>query len=123
MAYTSIELSSAFPDTNDCLELKHQIDKLSNNVYFWRKQANEGESDASNALLDKLKIKSNKNDCDNKNNQQRGNVVNVIFDKYSGVDKIRIETKSIKDRNKRIFFGAGVLIVALGLILTYTRKK
>ena len=122
MAYTSSQLSTSFPETKDCLELEQQINKLINNVDYWRKQGNEGEGNASKSLLDIRKEQSDKNGCDKKIMQQRGDVINAIFDKYSSVDKIRIQTESIQKRNKQIIFGGAVLLIAFGMLITIKFK-
>lgn len=123
MPFTSAQLSTSFPNTNDCLELKQQMEKLLNNINYWRKIPNKKEADASQFFLDAKKALSDSNDCNKKINQQRTDVIAYIADKYSSVDRIRIEAQSIKERNKRIVIGAGVLVIALGMIIAFSKKN
>jgi hypothetical protein len=123
MPFTSAQLSTSFPNTNDCLELKQQMEKLLNNINYWRKVPNAKEANASQFFLDAIKIQSDKNNCNEKINQQRGDVVSSIYDKYSSVDKIRIEAQSIKERNQRIIVGAGIFVIALGMIIAFSKKE
>jgi hypothetical protein len=123
MPFTSSELSSIFPETKDCIELDRQINKLVNNTDFWRKQFNEEQANASKGLSDLKKKQSQDQNCAKKIAEERGKVLSTIANKYSEVDRIRIETDSIKKRNKQIAFGGAILLIGLGIIISITYKK
>ena len=123
MPYSATDLSLNFPNTKDCLELDRQINKLVNNTDYWRKQFNESEANASKTLSDLKKKQSQDKNCAKIIAQERGKVISSIADKYTEVDKIRIETDSIKKRNKQIAFGGAILLIGLGVIISITYKK
>jgi hypothetical protein len=123
MPFTSAELSLNFPETKDCLELNRQINKLVNNADYWRKEFNEEQANASKSLSDKRKKQSQDQNCAKVIAEERGKVISSIADKYSEVDRIRIETDSIKKRNKQIAFGGAILLIGLGIIISLTYKK
>lgn len=123
MPFTSLELSSNFPETKDCLELERQINKLVLNTDFWNKQLNSKQAKASKELSDIRKKQSQDLNCAKVIADERGKVISSIAEKYSEVDKVRIQTESIKNRNKQVVFGGAILLIGLGLIITVTSKK
>lgn len=123
MPFTSAELSLSFPETKDCLELDRQINKLVNNTNYWTKQFNEEQVNASKSLSDRRKKQSQDQNCAKVIAEERGKVISSIADKYSEVDRIRIQTESIQKRNKQIAFGGAILLIGLGIIISFTYKK
>ena len=123
MPFTSLELSSNFPETKDCLELERQINKLVLNTDFWNKQLNSKQAKASKELSDIRKKQSQDLNCAKVIADERGKVISSSAEKYSEVDKVRIQTESIKNRNKQVVFGGAILLIGLGLIITVTSKK
>jgi Fe2+ transport system protein B len=123
MPFTSAELSLNFPETKNCLELDRQINKLVNNSDYWRKQFNEEQANASKSLSDSRKKQSQDQNCAKVIAEERGKVISSIADKYSEVDRIRIQTESIQKRNKQIAFGGAILLIGLGIIISFTYKK
>jgi Fe2+ transport system protein B len=123
MPFTSAELSLNFPETKNCLELDRQINKLVNNSDYWRKQFNEEQANASKSLSDSRKKQSQNQNCAKVIAEERGKVISSIADKYSEVDRIRIQTESIQKRNKQIAFGGAILLIGLGIIISLTYKK
>ena len=123
MPFTSAELSLSFPETKDCLELDRQINKLVNNTNYWTKQFNEEQANASKSLSDSRKKQSQDQNCAKVIAEERGKVISSIADKYSEVDRIRIQTESIQKRNKQIAFGGAILLIGLGIIISFTYKK
>jgi hypothetical protein len=123
MPFTSAELSLNFPETKNCLELDRQINKLVNNTNYWTKQFNEEQTNASKSLSDRRKKQSQDQNCAKVIAEERGKVISSIADKYSEVDRIRIQTESIQKRNKQIAFGGAILLIGLGIIISLTYKK
>ena len=123
MPFTSAELSLSFPETKDCLELDRQINKLVNNTNYWTKQFNEEQVNASKSLSDRRKKQSQDQNCAKVIAEERGKVISSIANKYSEVDRIRIQTESIQKRNKQIAFGGAILLIGLGIIISFTYKK
>jgi hypothetical protein len=123
MPFTSAELSLNFPETKNCLELDRQINKLVGNTDYWTKQFNEEQANASKSLSDRRKKQSQDQNCAKVIAEERGKVISSIADKYSEVDRIRIQTESIQKRNKQIAFGGAILLIGLGIIISFTYKK
>jgi hypothetical protein len=123
MPFTSAELSLNFPETKDCLELDRQINKLVSNTNYWTKEFNEEQANASKSLSDRRKKQSQDQNCAKVIAEERGKVISSIADKYSEVDRIRIQTESIQKRNKQIAFGGAILLIGLGVIISVTYKK
>lgn len=46
-----------------------------------------------------------------------------VIDKFSGLDKTRIQAESIYERNQRIFFGGLVLIGGIVILTMFSKKK
>ena len=46
-----------------------------------------------------------------------------VVDKFSGLDKVRIEAESIYQRNQRIFFGGLVLVGGILIITMFSKKQ
>jgi hypothetical protein len=119
---------------NKCLSLNQTIDSYTSRIASDYAQAltdkNAGEFNVNVWVADNLTKALNdaKKDfitygCQAEVEASRQEVVAGIGAEYSAYDKIRIQAESIYERNKRVFFGAVVLIGALALIMTITSSK
>lgn len=63
------------------------------------------------------------NNCTQIIEQYRQSELGIVIDKFSGLDKLRIEAESIYERNQRIFFGGLVLIGGIVIITMFGKKK
>lgn len=124
-----------------CLQINKNIDEYTNTIagymkaslnpmQYVKKETNAGEYDVNSMIADKLReaLDVQKKDfitygCQAEVEASRQEVVAGIGAEYSAYDKIRIQAESIYERNKRVFFGAVVLIGALALIMTFTSSK
>jgi len=117
-----------------CLGLNERIERYTNTIASDYAKAlldkNAGEFNVNVMYADKLTIALNdaKKDfinygCQAEVEASRQEVVGKIGSEYSAYDKARIQAESIYERNKRVFFGAVVLIGALALIMTFTNSK
>jgi hypothetical protein len=113
-----------------CLDLNKSIDRNSKNVASMYEKGLLVENSVEVFFADKLTIALNdaKKDfitygCQAEVEASRQEVVAGIGTEYSAYDKARIQAESIYERNKRVFFGAVVLIGALALIMTFTNSK
>ena len=61
--------------------------------------------------------------CDKKNIASKNAMIDFYLNKYSAVDRDRIEPDSIAQARKRIFIGGGILVLALGILFVATQKK
>jgi hypothetical protein len=72
-------------------------------------------SQSPNDVNFKSKFDSNK--CNDVLSANLTNTVNNIYDTYSDYDKLRIQTESKYQSNKKIFFGGMILLSILGVFL------
>lgn len=79
-------------------------------IDIWKKQ------------LAQLKADFNLNGCVSKLEEVKQATVKEVIDTYQNINKERIDAVSTYERNKRVFFGAFVLITALALIITSEKK-
>jgi len=113
-----------------CLDLNKSIDRNSKTVASMYEKGLLVENSVEVFFADKLTIALNKDKkdfikygCQAEVEASRQEVVAGIGAEYSAYDKARIQAESIYERNKRVFFGAVVLIGALALIMTFTNSK
>lgn len=113
-----------------CLDLNKSIDRNSKVVASMYEKGLLVENSVEVFFGDQLTIALNKDKkdfikygCQAEVEASRQEVVAGIGAEYSAYDKARIQAESIYERNKRVFFGAVVLIGALALIMTFTNSK
>jgi hypothetical protein len=117
-----------------CLQANKNIEYYTAEIANWTQQAlnnkKAGSFDANMLFADNLRtaLDSAKKDfikygCEAQVEASRQEVVAGISKEYSAYDKARIQAESIYERNKRVFFGAVVLVGALALIMTITNSK
>lgn len=63
------------------------------------------------------------NNCTQLIEKNRQTELGVVIDKFSSLDKARIESTSIYERNQRIFFGGLVLISGIVIITMFGKSK
>ena len=100
------------------VKILNKIDTLSSNTGLGSSYINTLQQD-----LNSFKQSFSKNDCDKVLIESKLKNVDALVDKYSDIDKIRIETESIKQRNYRLILGAVVLISGLLIVVTISKKK
>ena len=65
----------------------------------------------------------NDNNCTQLIEKYRQSELGNVIEKFSGLDKARIEAESIYERNQRIFFGGLVLIGGIVIITMFGKNK
>lgn len=98
------------------VKILNKVDILSSNAGYSPSYLNTQQID-----LNSFKQSFSKNDCDKVLIQSKLKNVDALVEKYSDIDKIRIETDSFKQRNYRLILGAVVLVT--GLLIVVTIKK
>ena len=63
------------------------------------------------------------NNCAQVIEQYRQKELGTVIDKFSDLDKKRIESESIYERNQRVFFGALILISGIVIITMFGKNK
>lgn len=100
------------------VKILNKVDVLSSNADYSPSYLSTQQID-----LNSFKQSFTKNDCDKVLIESKLKNVDTLVDKYSDIDKIRIETESIKQRNYRLILGAVVLISGLLIVVTISKKK
>jgi hypothetical protein len=118
-----MSLATDFPKTTDCMELQNQVEKLLIKKDYIARNFMEAE------LIEITKFLSDKKalmvvlKCDEKNIATKALMVDYYVNKYSAVDKDRIEPDSKAQARKRIIVGGGILVLAFGVLLIATQKN
>jgi trehalose utilization protein len=117
-----MSLITEFPKTTDCMELQTQVEKLLVKKDYYARNFMDSElSEITPFLADKKALMVTLQ-CDKKNLATKSVMVDYYIQKYGAVDKDRIEPDSIAQAKKRIYVGAGILVLALGILFVATKK-
>lgn len=81
------------------------------------------ERDKFGTNIEKYRKEFNDNNCTQVLEQYRQAELGKVIGKFTGLDKARIESESVYERNQRIFFGGLVLIGGLIIITMFNKKK
>jgi hypothetical protein len=99
------------------VKILNKVDVLSSNAGYSPSYINNAQVDLST-----FKQSFAKNNCDKVLIESKLENVNKLISKYSDIDKIRIESESIKQRNYRLILGVFVLISGLLIVVTINKK-
>jgi len=122
MARSIGEIRMLFPYTDNCLSLEKIINKIINEKSYYALRMDSGEISVLDKRLGELNNYFTKINCEMVLGNKKIEEVLEISKKYGEIDKIRIESESIKERNKRIFIGVGIVLAGVGIILITNRK-
>jgi uncharacterized coiled-coil DUF342 family protein len=122
MARSIADIRKLFPYNDDCVELQKTIDKLINEKSYYALRMDSGEISVLDNRLSELNSFFNKVTCEMVIGNKKLEQVSEIANKYQEIDKIRIESESIKERNKRVYIGIGIVLAGAGIILITNRK-
>jgi uncharacterized coiled-coil DUF342 family protein len=122
MARSIADIRKLFPYNDDCVELQKTIDKLINEKSYYALRMDSGEISVLDKRLSELNSFFNKVTCEMVIGNKKLEQVSEIANKYQEIDKIRIESESIKERNKRVYIGIGIVLAGAGIILITNRK-
>jgi hypothetical protein len=104
------------PALEKCLNREWYIQNLQNQIFIENQQNNDRGSGWGEVLAEETK-KFNDLGCNAKIQQSRNVVVEEKLDKYTTLDKQRIEAESKYQANKKIFIGVSVILVAVALVV------
>lgn len=119
--YESSECINSF-DKNRCLDLSRDITQLQlgkTNLIL----NNPKQAQAVQVRIDAMSLEYKNLKCDSIINTSRGEYILAVTDIFNTLDKKRIQSSSIYERNKRVFFGGVVLILGLALIIDFSKSK
>ena len=85
-------------------------------------QSSTKQYDSTSAIA-RYRKEFNDNNCTQIIEQYRQSQLGDVVSKFSALDKARIESESIYERNQRIFFGALVLLGGVVIITMFSKKK
>lgn len=120
--YESSECINNF-EKNKCQYFEKRIASLqaTNNADFIidnPKQSKELEN-----RIDAFKEEYKKLNCDAVINKLRGEYISEVTNIFNTLDKKRIQSTSIYERNKRVIFGGVVLILGIALIMNFKKSE
>lgn len=73
--------------------------------------------------IDAMSLEYKNLNCDAVINKSRGEYISEVTNIFNTLDKKRIQSTSIYERNKRVIFGGVVLILGLALIMDFSKSK
>lgn len=122
MARSIDDLRKAFPYSEDCLEMQKTIDKVINEKSYYALKLNRSEILVLDKRLTELNDFFTKKNCEMVLGNQKIQKVSEIAQKYGQVDKLRIESENIEQRNKRIYVGIGIIFLGVSIILITNKE-
>jgi hypothetical protein len=102
--------------------LEKTINKVINEKSYYALKMDSGEMAVLDQRLKELNDYFAKINCEVILGNKKIEQVSEIANKYQEIDKIRIESESIKERNKRVYIGIGIVLAGAGIILITNRK-
>lgn len=63
------------------------------------------------------------NNCTQLLEKHRQSELGIVFEKFTSLDKTRIEAESIYERNQRIFFGGLILVSGIVILTMFSKEK
>jgi hypothetical protein len=122
MARSIVEIRWLYPYSDNCFEMEKTIGKIINEKSFYSLNMNSGELSVLDKRLTELNDFFAKKNCEMVLGNKKIEEVLEISKKYGEIDKVRIETQSIAERNKRIFIGVGIVLAGAGIIIITNKK-
>jgi len=122
MARSIDEIRKLYPYSDNCFEMEKTIGKIINEKSFYALKMNSGEISVLDRRLTELNDFFAKKNCEMVLGNKKIEEVLEISKKYGEIDKIRIETQSIAERNKRVYIGIGIVLAGAGIILITNKK-
>lgn len=116
------DLSVLYPNVTDCFQLEKQIQVIKNDMDFYYSILNPREGDRRKELLKFKEQQFSVAKCPAKIEAKRQADTMAIFDKYSEISKIRIDSMSFKTRNILVLIGASTVLISLGIIIISKKR-
>lgn len=105
-----------------CLERENYINQIRETISVKTQQGNLNYTDAMSKVLFEEKNKFSKLGCEKKIEQSRQVAVADTVNKYSELDKQRIEADSKYQVKVRVFMGASIFLIGLTVMIILKRK-
>ena len=119
----SVDLELVFPATQDCIQLRNQIDRLLTNKDYWAKNYNQSELKATSDFLDKKQKLFADNGCEKKVLDIQLQDTKNVADIYGLQDKGRIEAQNKQEVNNRKLMATIIILSSLIMIIVLKGKK
>lgn len=107
----------------NCIRLNSRVQSL---VVLNQANTLSSELKTRNAYTDilaKARKEFDDNNCTKIIEQYRQAELGTVIDKFTGIDKKRIESENIYERNQRVFFGGLILISGIAIIVMFGKNK
>jgi hypothetical protein len=101
-----------------CQYLESHISNMTNAFDAKLQQGNITGASSFNTTLYLLKKEFNDLGCAKKIEEKKQVVLKNVLNTFSALDASRINENTTYERNKRIFFGASILLIGLSIFLT-----
>jgi hypothetical protein len=108
---------------NECIGLQKQINKALIDKDFYARRLDVKNVEKYTGTLKYLNTEFDTKKCSSSIALVQGQQLDKIANDYKEIDKIRIETESVRQRNKKVLIGGSILIVGLGLLLSIKKNK
>jgi hypothetical protein len=105
----------------DCVYLEEKILNITNEISASIKYG-KLDNESKNAELQNLKSDFKNKGCVKEIEKYMQSEMGQVIDVYSGLDKERITQNTDYEKNKRIFIGGSILILAVTIVLINNKK-
>lgn len=78
--------------------------------------------DAQKKILQDMKSEYDKNGCVLEVEAKKQETVMGVIEEFSAYDKARIDAQTTYERNKKVFYGFMVIVLALTMVITYKKE-
>ena len=106
-----------------CQYLESYISNSINSSNTKLQQGNLNYVSANSKVIDSLKKEFSDLGCDKKIEEKKQAVVKNVLNTFTALDNSRITDNTTYERNKRIFFGASILLIGLSMLLITKKQK
>lgn len=109
--------------TQNCLNINRQLQSLIQIGGTLSTSPFESEKRDMKEPIAQYRKQFEDNNCTQILEQYRQAELGGVIEKFSELDKVRIESESIYERNQRIFFGGLVLVAGIVIITMFGKNK
>jgi len=108
-----------YPEKNNCTELETQINVIKNDIDYFYENFNENQAKQRESILKQKELQFSVMNCNETLLSNKVNKLNNIFDRYSYIAKIRIESQT--DNQKKVYIAIGVVTILIASYIIIKR--
>jgi hypothetical protein len=109
--------------TQNCLNINRQLQSLIQIGGALSTSPFESERRDMKEPIALYRKEFNDNNCTQILEQYRQAELGGVIEKFSNLDKVRITSESVYERNQRVFFGGLALVAGVLIITMFSKKK